>query len=220
MAVTQVLLVEPFLPPGGMPMDLDPHQCAAKPKFTVCLPTAAASSDKLTKGFCWQRGRALWLRTWSIHSQRDRQVPEVGSIENPPGSEGGPDGPMWMSEVVAFVKDLDAEEVVFNTCAFQTSSRLKWFKPGKFAGRVSGLQTLARKCGCPAGFRHQQLVGKERTEMAAEYPEELCQEMARLIVKAWKRALDLEWWRFQVANKRSELSALQVKWWECKEKEE
>ena len=104
-----------------------------------------------------------------VLSQRERKVPEAGSIENPPGSEGGPDGPMWMlPEVVAFVKDLDAAEAVFNTYAYHTSSRLKWF-----VGRMGGLQSLSRKCRCPSGFRHQQLVGKVRTEAAAEYPIEL-----------------------------------------------
>ena len=78
-----------------------------------------------------------------------------------------------LPEVVAFVKDLDAAEAVFNTCAYQTSSRLKWFRPGKFVGRMGGLQSLSRKCSCPSGFRHQQLVGKVRTEAAAEYPIEL-----------------------------------------------
>ena len=141
---------------------------------------------------------------------------EVGTIENSPGTEGGPDGSMWLlPEVVAFVRDLDAVEAGFNTCAFQRSS---WFKPGKFVGRLGGLQGLSRRCTCPAGFRRQQLVGKELTEKAAEYPDELCTEYAKLMVKSWKRTLDLEWWRYQVANKRSEVSALQFKWWESKEK--
>ena len=70
---------------------------------------------------------------------------------------------------------------------------MKWFKPGKFAGRLDGLPSLGRKCGCPAGFGHQQLVGKELTDKAAEYPVELCLEYAKLVVKAWKRTLDLEW---------------------------
>ena len=156
-----------------------------------------------------------------VATQRARQVPEAGTVENPPGSDGGPDGPMWMlPEVVAFIKDLDAMEAVFNTCAFQASSRLKWFKPGKFVGRLGGLQSLSRKCSCPAGFKHQPLVGKERTELAAEYPAELCREVAQLIVKAWKRTLDLEWWRFQVQNKKTEVSALQLKWLESKERQQ
>ena len=80
-------------------------------------------------------------------------------------------------------------------------------------GRLDGLPSLSRRCCCPAGFKHQQLVGKDRAEAAAEYPAELCSEYAKLLVKAWKRTLDLEWWQYQVANKRSEVSALQLKWW-------
>ena len=78
---------------------------------------------------------------------------------------------------------------------------------------------MSRKCSCPAGYRHQQL-GKERKELAAEYPADLCREYAELVVKAGKRAVDLEWWRVMVANKCSEVLALQVKWLESKEKQQ
>ena len=156
-----------------------------------------------------------------VRSQRRRAVTEIGTIENPPGSEGGPDGPMWLlPEVKAFIEELDANEVLFNTCAFQSGSRVKWFKPGKFVGRLEGVQSLNRMCTCPSGFKRQQLVGKELTEMAAEYPGDLCREVARLVVRACKRTLDLEWWRFQVANKKSEVTALQLKWWESKERQQ
>ena len=94
-----------------------------------------------------------------VRSQRLRKVPEAGAVENPPGTENGPDGPMWMlPEVVAFVEDLNATEALFNTFAFQSACRLKRFKPGKFVGRLERLGRLSRKCSCPSGFRHQQLV--------------------------------------------------------------
>ena len=70
--------------------------------------------------------------------------------------------------------------------------------------------------GCPAGFRHPQLVGKERTRR----PRSTQRSCASSTVKVWKRTLDLEWWRFQVANKRSEISTLQLKWRESKEKQQ
>ena len=55
---------------------------------------------------------------------------------------------------------------------------------------------MSRTCGCPAGFRHE------------------------LVVKARKGALGLECWRILVANKSSEVSALQVKWLESKKKQQ
>ena len=61
-----------------------------------------------------------------ILAQRRRKVPEAGSLENPPGTEGGPDGPMWLlPEVLAFMKDLNTQNASFNTCAHQKGPRTK-----------------------------------------------------------------------------------------------
>ena len=47
---------------------------------------------------------------------------------------------------------------------------------------------MSRRCSCPAGYRHQQL-GKERKELAAEYPADLCREYAELVIKTGKHAV-------------------------------
>lgn len=38
------------------------------------------------------------------------------------------------------------------------------------------------------------------------------------VIGAWKRILNLEWWRFQVSNKSSQVSSLQAKWLANEEK--
>ena len=63
-------------------------------------------------------------------------------------------------------------------------------------------------------------MGKLLTEQASEYPTELCVAYAKLVIKAWKLTVELEWWRHMLANKASEVSDLQVKWLESKQQEQ
>ena len=156
-----------------------------------------------------------------LKDQARRMVPLAGTLENPPGTDGGPDGPMWLlPEIKVFEAEFGSSVALFNTCAYQKDSRVKWFKPGKFVGKLEGLPTLSRRCSCPAGFRHHALVGKSLTERAAEYPGELCTAYAKLVMKAWKQALEREWWRHMLVTKESEVSELQVKWLESKQKKQ
>ena len=39
--------------------------------------------------------RSCTLVSEVVKSQQARKVPEAGSVENPPGTEGGPGAPMW-----------------------------------------------------------------------------------------------------------------------------
>ena len=61
-----------------------------------------------------------------IQSQRRRAVPSVGTLENPPGSETGEEGPAWaLPELMSFEGDLGTTTALFNTCAYQTKLRYK-----------------------------------------------------------------------------------------------
>ena len=101
----------------------------------------------------------------------------------------------------------------YNTCAFQSKSKVRWYKPGQFVGRLEGLDQIARICRCPSWVSHQSLVGKQRTEAAGEYPVELANIIiAKNIVATWKRTLSLEFWRHRLAVKQDEVSELQKKW--------
>ena len=55
-------------------------------------------------------------------------------------------------------------------------------------------------------------MGKAKTEAADEYPQELCEEVAKLVVSVWKRILSLEFWRHQMKVRGDEVSELQKKW--------
>ena len=81
-----------------------------------------------------------------------------------------------------------------------------------------GVRDLSRVCRCPAWVVHESLVGKEKTEASGEYPDLLCNEIATKVIRAWKRTLNLEWWRNQVKIKGEEVSELQRKWLENEEK--
>lgn len=59
---------------------------------------------------------------------------------------------------------------------------------------------------------HRTLVGKQATEQAGVYPEELCAAIAEKVVATWRRVLSLEWWRFQVEAKSQEVGDLQKSW--------
>ena len=103
-----------------------------------------------------------------------RGIPRVATGENPPGTDGI-EGSAWLlPEIVQDLREMEAEEAVFNTCAFQ-DGKVRWYKPGKWAGKL-GDETMAdmRKiCKCPNWVRHQPLLGKELTEPAGQYPKRL-----------------------------------------------
>ena len=153
-----------------------------------------------------------------IQSQRLRKVPEVGTIESPPGSESQMEGPAWqLPETKIWVSKYRAEIAWFNTCAYQKKESRRWWKAGQFAGCLDGIAKLKRKCSCTAGFRHEQLVGKSRTAEAAQCPKELVEEYAKLVIQAFKTTLNLEWWRAQEVLKQKALNDAQRNWIKSKE---
>ena len=163
--------------------------------------------------------RSLLVVGELIQSQRLRKVPEVGTMESPPGSESKIEGPAWtLPETMIWMKKYQADVAWFNTCAYQKKQLRRWWKAGQFAGRLEGLGGLQRKCSCPAGFKHQALVGKSRTAEAAQYPEELVAEYAKLVIQSFKVTLNLEWWRAQEMLKQKELNQAQRNWISSKEK--
>ena len=95
---------------------------------------------------------------------------------------------------------------------------MRWFKPAKFAGRLGGLSSLKRKCQCPKYFKHESLIGKEKTSKAAKYPKDLVLEYAKLFIKAFRTVLELEWWRHKQAQSASELNQVKQNWAQSKER--
>eukprot|EP00435_Cladocopium_sp_Y103_P043740 s1013_g12.t1 len=114
------------------------------------------------------------------------------------------------------MKQFDCETADYNTCGFQQKEWTRWWKPGRIGGKLTGMQLLARKCNCPKFFRHEPLIGKEKTSRAAEYPAELCLEYAKLLAKNFNTVLELEWWRHQQATKETQLNEVKQKWAQSK----
>ena len=157
--------------------------------------------------------RSLQAIGEQVHSQRLRQVPDAATLENPPGSDTQAEGPAWrLPEFEEFARKMKTTEAIFNPCAYQMRERTRWFKPAKFAGLLAGLASLRRQCHCPHGFKHESLIGKEKTVKAARYPKDLCAAYADLMVKTFKTTLNLEWWRKVESDKKKEVSELQKNW--------
>ena len=60
--------------------------------------------------------RSIQVTSEVIQTQRLRRVPECGTMENPPGSDGQKEGPSWrLPEMEDFLTDFKCEVVMFNT---------------------------------------------------------------------------------------------------------
>ena len=112
----------------------------------------------------------------------------------------------------------EAQVADYNTCAFQEGERTRWYKPGRFAGRLLVLEKLKRSCTCGQWIRHEPLVGSRRTAAAAQYPRQLCEEYCKLVIIASKHMMQLEYWRHMLKTKEQEVSALKKRWIASKER--
>ncbi len=161
--------------------------------------------------------QAAWLMEEQVECCKRRRVPPAATLENPPGDDKV--GSAWhLPEVKQSLKNANASIAQFNTCSFQTKQKTRWYKPGQFAGRLEGLEKLAKVCRCPAWVRHDPVIGKSKTEEAGEYPDELAALVAEQIVNIWKRVVNLEFLRYQMEIKKDNISSLQAKWVENEEK--
>ena len=164
--------------------------------------------------------------TWSAklmekqsNSMRRRGVPEVCTLENPPGSEERFECPAWdLPEVRRELEKANSSFVEFHTCAYMSSERVRFYKPAKWGGKLEGLKSLSRVCRCPAWVQHKPVVGKTTSTAAGVYPQELCEAIAKLVVASWKRILSLEFWRYKCERTEEKVSVMQQKWLENEEK--
>ena len=147
----------------------------------------------------------------TVQSQRRRKVAQVGTLENPPGSPEQTEGPAWaLPEVIEFMEKLKAKTALFNSCAYM-QGKVRWFKPARWSGCLSGIESMSRRCTCPNYVIHESLVGKAKTSAAAEYPWNLALTYAKLVVTEFKVTLQLEWLRRQMRVKSEEVSQLQIR---------
>ena len=90
-----------------------------------------------------------------------------------------------MPETKKFVKEAKGFfTVIFHTCRYQSNlpQAERYKKPQAFGGTLPGLMTLGGFCNCGEGAVHDQIIGKEKSKAAGEYPVELCRKYAGLAV--------------------------------------
>ena len=154
-----------------------------------------------------------------VNSARKRHTPPLATLENPPGDNVS--GSAWdLGEVESALSRTEGKRVDYNTCAFQTKERERFYKPGVWAGRLDNITKLQKVCRCPAWVKHTVLSGKEKTEKSAEYTQELSQTVAVEVVSVWKKILNLEWWRWVAETKSQEVDKLRKAWLENENKKQ
>ena len=152
-----------------------------------------------------------------VTSAKRRQVPPASTMENPPGDQVS--GSAWdLGEIEGALRRTEGKMIHYNTCAFMSKEKTRFFKPGVWAGRLENITKLQKVCRCPTWVSHLTLAGKELTEKAAEYVPELAAAVAVEVVATWKRTLNLEWWRWQLETKTQQVNELQRAWLENENK--
>ena len=173
------------------------------------LPGNTPSQQKEADEGTLMATRSAWLHKKQVVACQKRGVPEVSTLENPPGAKDS--GSAWdLPELLQVVQETKSSTVEFNTCAYQTKLRKRWFKPARWTGKLETLGSLAKVCKCPAWVEHVPLMGKQKTEAAGAYPEEPTDAVAKKIVETWKRVLNLEWLRYQFKMKSNLINKLQA----------
>ena len=154
-----------------------------------------------------------------VTSAKSRQIPPLSTLENPLGDHVS--GSAWdLGEVENALTKTGGKIIPYNTCAFQSKERERFFKPGIWAGKMENISKLQRVCKCPAWVKRTTLTGKEKTEKAAEYTVELAQAVAVEVVSIWKKILNLEWWRLLAETKSQEVDSLRKSWLENEDKKQ
>lgn len=95
--------------------------------------------------------QAAWIMEEQIRSCKRRKIPPAATLENPPGDKRC--GSAWqLPEIQEVMKNTGASVAQFNTCSFQTKSKVRWFKPGQFVGWkvwISWLESVGVPPGSP-----------------------------------------------------------------------
>ena len=197
---------------AGMPPPVRSRQ------FPYGLPgNSQAQQDEADHGTIMATRSVILMQKQTL-SQRCRRVPQAATVENPPGDEDGPAGSAWMlQEIVEALELMGASMADFNTCHYMDGKE-RFFKPGRWAGRLENLESLAKVCRCPAWVKHTPVTGKSTTVRAGVYPDRLCSEVAKLYIATWKRTLELEFWRWRLTQKAEEVSTLKAGWLKNEEK--
>lgn len=97
----------------------------------------------------------------------------------------------------------------FPTCAYQPELDfgLRTYKPQMFGGTLPGISSLGSHCVC-GDASHVPVIGKERSAASGEYPEDLCQRYARLVIRQFQRMAKAEFYMKRQEDLRKEVDDL------------
>ena len=122
-------------------------------------------------------------------------VCKATSMENPPPSDVEDHVSAWaMTEMVGYLRLSGVKIALFNTCAYQADRARgdRHWKPQQFAGTLYGIESLNRECKCGSA-RHRPIVGKKESQESGEYPLELCDAYARLLMEHFRMMAEAEY---------------------------
>eukprot|EP00435_Cladocopium_sp_Y103_P022173 s2755_g5.t1 len=137
--------------------------------------------------------RSAWLHQHQVESFKRRSVPEISTLENPPGHEQS--GSAWdLPELQAVVQ----------------ASTLDW-QAGEphFFGKGMQMPTVGTTCTTGGETQHGGSRGLPRRAHCTD-----CQEDCRIM----ETHPELEWLRYQMKEKTNKINELQIKWLENEER--
>ena len=139
--------------------------------------------------------RSTQLAEEVMRSPTTSIVVKPTSLENPPPSEVEGHLSAWgMKEMVQYLRLPGVKISLFNTCAYQSSRSRgdRHWKPQQFAGSLYGIESLDRECKCGSAS-HRPIVGKKESKESGEYPWELCNAYAQLLMQHFEKMATAEY---------------------------
>ena len=139
--------------------------------------------------------RSTQLAEEVMRSPTTAIVVKPTTLENPPPSEVEGHISAWgMKEMVQYLRLPGVKISLFNTCAYQSSRSRgdRHWKPQQFAGSLYGIESLDRECRCGTAS-HRPIVGKKESKESGEYPWELCNAYALLLMQHFEKMATAEY---------------------------
>ena len=169
------------------------------PVRTRAEPYGKASNNEAQQREC-DRGTVMLARSTQLAEEVMRSpttsiVVKPTSLENPPPSEVEGHLSAWgMKEMVQYLRLPGVKISLFNTCAYQSSRSRgdRHWKPQQFAGSLYGIESLDRECKCGSAS-HRPIVGKKESKESGEYPWELCNAYAHLLMQHFEKMATAEY---------------------------
>ena len=169
------------------------------PVRTRAEPYGCKSNSERQQAEC-DKGTVMMARSAQMAEEVARSatssiVIKPTTLENPPPSERSDHVSAWgMSEVVAYLRCPGVKVTQFNTCAYQAERARgdRHWKLQQFAGTLFGIEQLSRECKCGSA-KHKAIIGKRASQESGEYPWELCNEYAKLLMDHFEKMATAEY---------------------------